>query len=61
MMLTKRPGEDVTAFTIRRLRAEFMEEAARIVEGLFPAYEGSISALMDAAEAIRKSGLGEDY
>jgi len=46
-----------TGNTIRLLRAEFMEEAARIVENLKPFgwYDDWNSAISQAADAIRKA------
>jgi hypothetical protein len=66
-MLTRREDETLTAFTLRRLRAEFLEEAACIVMGEFvdwaatqePTDAAYNNALMHAAEAIRRSAIEE--
>ena len=59
--LTCRDGENTTAFVARLMRAEFMEEAARIVEGETVGVAGGTDAtdeaynlaLRHAAAAIR--------
>ena len=63
--LAKRDDESVTAFTMRQIRAEILEEAATIAEREFvrsastPVEVAYNSAIMDVAEALRRAALNE--
>lgn len=53
-MIERQPDESVTAFTIRRIRAEIIEECARVADDHTPAkHNGTLAAHVTGSTIAR--------